>query len=187
MHFAKRQSTTYHMQPVLCVIYFSKTCHIYQTGLNVHSPVLTSHSLTVPSSEDVMTNFELNWRQVTADWCLLGPDSVCRHWPVTMSHTFTVESAFPDTKMLSRNSIPDVSDWWPIRACLKSNKRFLRPVQTMQFVSSYLQDPVSTSQTLIEVSSDPETTCTPSNWREYTRFVWPDSVCKHSSRKGFQT
>ena len=37
------------------------------------SPFLTSQSLTVPSSEDVITNFELNWRHVTADWCLLGP------------------------------------------------------------------------------------------------------------------
>ena len=37
------------------------------------SPVLTSQSLTVPSSLLVTTNFELNWRQVTADWCLLGP------------------------------------------------------------------------------------------------------------------
>ena len=39
------------------------------------SPVLTSQSLTVPSSLLVTTNFELNWRQVTADWCLLGPDN----------------------------------------------------------------------------------------------------------------
>ena len=38
-----------------------------------HLPLLTSHNFTVPSSEDVITNFELNWRQVTADWCLLLP------------------------------------------------------------------------------------------------------------------
>ena len=104
------------------------------------SPVLTSQSLTVPSSLLVTTNFELNWRQVTADWCLLGPDnnhhksmitiifknkkmkrrqkkgkgvpdSVWRHWPVRISQILTVESALPDTKMLSRNSIPEVKLW----------------------------------------------------------------------------
>ena len=36
-------------------------------------PVLTSQSLTVPSSLLVITNLLLNWRHVTADWCLLGP------------------------------------------------------------------------------------------------------------------
>ena len=39
-------------------------------------PVLTSHSLTVPSSEDVITNLLLNWRHVTADWCLLAPINI---------------------------------------------------------------------------------------------------------------
>ena len=37
-------------------------------------PVLTSQSLTVPSSEDVITNLELNWRHVTAELCLFGPE-----------------------------------------------------------------------------------------------------------------
>ena len=36
-------------------------------------PVLTSQSLTVPSSLLVITNLLLNCRHVTADWCLLGP------------------------------------------------------------------------------------------------------------------
>ena len=38
-----------------------------------NSPVLRSQIFTVPSSEDVMTNFLLNCRHVTALWCLLGP------------------------------------------------------------------------------------------------------------------
>ena len=84
-----------------------------------------------------------------------------------MSHTLTVESALPETRMLFLSSMPEVSDWWPIRACL--------------------QAPDSTSQTRIDVSSEPETTWMPSNWSEYPRFVWPDRVWRHSSRSGFQT
>ena len=38
-----------------------------------HLPVLTSQSLTVPSSEEVITNLLLNCKHVTADWCLLAP------------------------------------------------------------------------------------------------------------------
>lgn len=56
----------------------------------MNSPVLTSHSMTVPSSELVITKRELNCKHVTADWCLLGPDNVCKHWPVMISHTLTV-------------------------------------------------------------------------------------------------
>ena len=41
-------------------------------------------------------------------------------------------------------------------------------------MSACLQAPVSTSQTRMEVSSEPETTCTPSNCSEYTRFVCPE-------------
>lgn len=43
------------------------------TKLRMNSPVFRSHSLTVPSSELVMTKFLLNWRHVTALWCLWGP------------------------------------------------------------------------------------------------------------------
>lgn len=43
------------------------------TKLRMNSPVFTSHNLTVPSSEDVITKFLLNWRHVTADWCLYCP------------------------------------------------------------------------------------------------------------------
>lgn len=63
-----------------------------------------------------------------------------------MSQILTVESAFPDTRMLSLSSMPLVRDWCPVRVC-------------MQF-------PVSTSHTRMDVSNDPLTTCTPSNWRE---------------------
>ena len=42
--------------------------------LRKNSPVRKSQILTVPSSEDVMTNFLLNCRQVTALWCLFGPE-----------------------------------------------------------------------------------------------------------------
>jgi len=62
-----------------------------------------------------------------------------------MSHTLTVESALPETRMLFRSSMPDVRDWCPIRVCL--------------------QAPVSTSHTRMLVSSDPLTTWTPSNCR----------------------
>lgn len=43
------------------------------TRLRMNSPVFRSHSLTVPSSELVMTKFLLNCRHVTALWCLWGP------------------------------------------------------------------------------------------------------------------
>nr|CAD7402351.1 unnamed protein product [Timema poppensis] len=43
------------------------------------------------------------------------PESVCRHCPVTMSQTLTVESALPDTRMLFRSSMPEVRLWWPMR------------------------------------------------------------------------
>lgn len=72
------------------------------------------------------------------------PDKVCRHCPVVISQTLTVESALPETKMFCLNSIPEVRLWWPISVCL--------------------QLPVSASHTLIDVSSDPETMCIPSNW-----------------------
>merc|ERR1719234_2138843 len=115
------------------------------TKSRINSPVLTSQSLTVPSSLLVTTNLLLNWRQVTADWCLFVPVRVCRQAPVRMSQIFTVLSALPDTRMLSLSSMPEVRDWWPMRACL--------------------QDPVSTSHTRMLVSRLPDTTCTPSNCR----------------------
>lgn len=74
-----------------------------------------------------------------------SPERVCRHCPVTMSHTLTVESALPETRMLFRSSMPDVRDWCPIRVCL--------------------QAPVSTSHTRMLVSREPLTTWTPSNCR----------------------
>lgn len=37
------------------------------------SPVLRSQIFTVPSSEDVITNFLLNCKHVTALWCLFEP------------------------------------------------------------------------------------------------------------------
>lgn len=61
-----------------------------------------------------------------------------------MSQILTVESALPETRMLSFSSMPLVSDWWP--------------------VSVWMQLPVSTSHTLIDVSSEPLTTWIPSNW-----------------------
>lgn len=42
------------------------------------------------------------------------PCSVWRQCPVRTSHTRTVESALPDTRMLLRSSIPLVSDWCPV-------------------------------------------------------------------------
>lgn len=71
------------------------------------------------------------------------PCRVCKHWPVVMSHTLTVESAFPETSMLSFSSSPLVNDWWPIKVCR--------------------QFPDSTSHTRMEVSKDPLTMWTPSN------------------------
>lgn len=46
------------------------------TKLRMNSPVRTSHSFTVPSSDDVITNRELNCKHVTADWCLFGPAEI---------------------------------------------------------------------------------------------------------------
>ena len=43
------------------------------TRLRRNSPVRKSQIFTVPSSLDVITNVLLNWRHVTALWCLLGP------------------------------------------------------------------------------------------------------------------
>lgn len=74
------------------------------------------------------------------------PDNVCKHWPFVVSQTLTVESAFPDTRIFWRSSMPDVRLWWPIKVCL--------------------QVPEIASHTRIEVSSEPDTTCTPSNWNE---------------------
>lgn len=74
-----------------------------------------------------------------------SPWSVWRHWPVLMSQIFTVESAFPETRMLSLSSMPLVRDWCP--------------------VSVWMQFPVSTSQTRIDVSNEPLTTWIPSNWK----------------------
>lgn len=76
----------------------------------------------------------------------LLPDKVCRHWPLVVSHTLTVESALPETSIFCCNSMPDVRLWWPISVCLHV--------------------PVAASHTRIDVSSDPDTTWTPSNWRE---------------------
>ena len=44
------------------------------TKLRKKSPPLRSQIFTEPSSEDVITNFLLNCRHVTALWCLLGPE-----------------------------------------------------------------------------------------------------------------
>lgn len=46
--------------------YFLKQCKLLL-------PVLTSHNLTVPSSEDVITNLVLNCKHVTAELCLFDP------------------------------------------------------------------------------------------------------------------
>lgn len=55
-----------------------------------------------------------------------------------MSQIFTVESALPETRMLSLSSMPLVRDWCP--------------------VSVWMQFPVSTSQTRMDVSKEPLTT-----------------------------
>lgn len=72
-----------------------------------------------------------------------SPCNVCKHCPVLISQILTVESAFPETRILSLSSIPLVNDWWPVNV--------------------WMQFPVSTSQTLIEVSREPLTTWIPSN------------------------
>lgn len=85
------------------------------------------------------------------------PDNVCKHWPFVVSQTLTVESAFPDTKIFCRSSIPEVRLWWPISVCL--------------------QVPVVASHTRIDVSSEPDTTCTPSNW-EKTKTIQMQQINK---------
>lgn len=85
------------------------------------------------------------------------PCNVCKHCPVLISQILTVESAFPETRMLSLSSIPLVNDWCP--------------------VSVWMQFPVSTSQTRIDVSRDPLTTWMPSN---YNRHSLLDQKCGYS-------
>lgn len=58
------------------------------TRFRMNSPVFRSHSLTVPSSELVMTKFLLNWRHVTALWCLWGPANTTRDCEIN-SHCST--------------------------------------------------------------------------------------------------
>ena len=50
------------------------------------------------------------WHLTSAHIIIL-PDRVWRHCPVRISQILTVESALPETKMLSRNSIPEVKLW----------------------------------------------------------------------------
>lgn len=76
------------------------------------------------------------------------PCNVCKHCPVLISQIFTVESAFPETRILSLSSIPLVNDWCPVNV--------------------WIQFPVSTSQTRIDVSRDPLTTWTPSNYNRHS-------------------
>lgn len=45
------------------------------TRLRRNSPLLKSQIFTVPSSEEVITNFLLNCKHVTALWCLFEPES----------------------------------------------------------------------------------------------------------------
>jgi len=47
------------------------------TRFRKNSPVRRSQILTVPSSDDVTTKRRLNWRHVTALWCLLAPTQAC--------------------------------------------------------------------------------------------------------------
>jgi hypothetical protein len=68
-----------------------------------------------------------------------------------ISHILTVESAFPETNILFRSSIPEVRLWWPIRVCLRV--------------------PVFTSHTRMLVSSDPLTTWIPSNCNNTKQHV----------------
>ena len=108
---------------------------------------------------------------------IYSPDNVWRHCPVRISQIFTVESAFPDTKMLSRNSIPEVRLWIKIIIfAIESQWRYEKTRLSGSRISiitwcpmrACLQAPDSTSQTLMEVSKDPDTTWTPSNWKYAT-------------------
>ena len=66
--------------------------------------------------------------QIDIELFLSSPDKVCRHAPEMMSHTLTVESALPETRMLFRSSIPEVSDWCP---CSWREKMFSFNVSTI--------------------------------------------------------
>lgn len=67
---------------------------------------------------------------------VVSPCSVWRHCPVRMSHTRTVESAFPDTRMLSRSSMPLVSDWWPVNVWTHPPEQDAPRVSSSHFISS---------------------------------------------------
>lgn len=98
------------------------------------------------------------------------PCSVWRQCPVRTSHTRTVESALPDTRMLLRSSIPLVSDWCPVSVWTQPPRATKQP-PSASLCHLRLRTksrkrpcaPVSASHTLIDVSNEPLTTNTPSN------------------------
>ena len=58
---------------LICNVYVPEPWLCRATRSLTQAPVRRSHSFTVPSSELDRTRPRQNWRQVTADWCLLGP------------------------------------------------------------------------------------------------------------------
>lgn len=101
------------------------------------------------------------------------PCSVWRQCPVRTSHTRTVESALPDTRMLLRSSIPLVSDWCPVsvwtqapRATKQPPSASLSRLRPGTKSRKRRRAPVSASHTLMDVSNEPLTTNTPSNCHE---------------------
>lgn len=79
--------------------------------------------------------------------------------------TLTVESALPDTSVLLLSSIPLVKDWWPAGQCTLS-KKLNTNLPTIKPLRVCKHWPESAFHTLICVSKEPLTMCTPSNYRE---------------------
>ena len=95
-----------HILYMYCIAFYTTDMYMYAVWIMVdipfpppskntrsliNSPVLISHNLTLPSSLLVTTKCSVNWRLVTALWCLLRPCSVCKQYPLVTSQTYNIE------------------------------------------------------------------------------------------------
>ena len=128
----------------------------------INSPVVISHSFTVPSSELVTTSLPMIWMPVIQPLCFWAPANVWRQAPVDKLQILAVVLSPPLQTSVS--------------PC-----NFMCPV--LLPTSVWRQTPFVTSHTLIEPLSYPVTTSTPLNLRESMREL---IVRRHSPVTGSQ-